>query len=385
MVNGLGMEAPPHNQIYEALKDVGSEIIKLANESCEKSREQLQRDGPGAVISFDGSWEHRRKAQRCLVAVCHQQRKTVIDYRIVGNCYPENAEEYCEIPQNMEVHALRLMMKKLRELPEITAYVHDNDAKTRKLFKLSIQNLTEFLDPGHAMKSFERILREAGKVLDDIAASLRSFMRKLLLMTNWTVERKKAAWRNVALHHMGNHTFCEFPHRHVDPWSKAQDANAMNCLTEFLKASEWILERCTNEWSTQFNESLNRTKSKYASKDVKWWWSFEARMACAILDRNRPFWKMELHARLGLPPMHPGVELQIIARENQRLLYKAHSAIADGETKAVFIRRVRARRAKKQVDPLQKLDYKVNPWLCRYPTGMAKKNGTRHPAPVFHQ
>jgi hypothetical protein len=52
----------------------------------------------------------------------------------------------------MEVHAMRLMLETLKQYPQITRYVHDNDAKTRKLFnKEGEVKLTEFLDPGHAM------------------------------------------------------------------------------------------------------------------------------------------------------------------------------------------------------------------------------------------
>jgi hypothetical protein len=76
MVNGLGMEAPPHNQIYAAMKSVCDVVKEMARESCEEARTKLLE---GATISFDGSLEHRRNAQRCLLTICHQQTKRVID------------------------------------------------------------------------------------------------------------------------------------------------------------------------------------------------------------------------------------------------------------------------------------------------------------------
>jgi hypothetical protein len=49
-------------------------------------------------------------------------------------------------------------------------------------------------------------------------------------------------------------------------WKEMNDKNVSKCLEKFIGKTE-----CTNEWLTQFNESLNRTKSKYGNKDVKWW------------------------------------------------------------------------------------------------------------------
>jgi hypothetical protein len=64
MANGIGFEVPPPNDIFNKLKLVCEEIIKMARESCERERERM---GSEAVISIDGSLEHRRKAQRCFV------------------------------------------------------------------------------------------------------------------------------------------------------------------------------------------------------------------------------------------------------------------------------------------------------------------------------
>jgi hypothetical protein len=270
----------------------------------------------------------------------------------------------------MEVHALKILIDELKESGlsgKIVAYVHDNDAKARKLFRDEWPGLKEWVDPGHAMKSFDRSFIHFAGNLKPVQKSLQNFMLMLLRNSEWTVDEKLAAWRNVSNHFRGNHEHCPFNHGETCVWEKMQDPKVSESLDAFLEKTEWILERCTNEWSTQFNESLNRTKSKYANKDVKWWGSYEARMACAVLDRNSPFWKLELHANLGLTPMDPGAILQLTARENQRLMYKAHHSMENrelnGNSKSAYIRRVRSTRQQKEKAPLQQCGYRVNPYL----------------------
>jgi hypothetical protein len=365
MVNGMRWEVPSGNQIADLSKFACEEIIKMARESCVHARTLLRAE---AVISVDGSWEHRRNAKRCFVPVCYQQEHKVIDYIIVGNKVPESDPTYCYFPQNMEVHALKLMIDDLKQYPQITAYVHDNDAKARKLFREQWPELREYVDTGHAMKSFERIFLKFLKVLKPVKESLQAFMRILLRTSDLSIEEKLDAWRNVPNHFRGDHERCIYQHGTTAVWEDINDKNVYDCLKTFLDKTEWILQKCTNEWSTQFNESLNRTKSKYGNKNVKWGCSYEARMACAVLDRNSPFWKLELHRRLNLTPMDPCAILQMIARENQRLVHKAHHSMENGksELKTKFMRRIRSTRQKKEAAPLRQSQYKVNPWLNKW-------------------
>ena len=74
----------------------------------------------------------------------------------------------------------------------------------------------------------------------------------------------------------------------------------MDALKKFVNSTEFIIESCSTEFDTQSNESFNRTKLKYATKDVKCGKSWEYRMMCAVLDRNEEYWKLELYDRLEL-------------------------------------------------------------------------------------
>ena len=56
---------------------------------------------------------------------------------------------------------------------------------------------------------------------------------------------------------------------------------------------------------------------KYATKDVRWGASYEARMMCAILSRNVPDWKRKLYDSLNLDPLDPETEDFIQQREFQ--------------------------------------------------------------------
>jgi outer membrane receptor for Fe3+-dicitrate len=64
MVNGIGFEIPPHNDIFKASTLVCEEITKMAREFCERKGGRMDSN---VVISIDGSWEHRRKVQQCIV------------------------------------------------------------------------------------------------------------------------------------------------------------------------------------------------------------------------------------------------------------------------------------------------------------------------------
>jgi hypothetical protein len=225
------------------------------------------------------------------------------------------------------------------------------------------------------MKSFERKLLKTGKELKDIADSLRRFMQTLLRMSNWTVEKKVEAWLNSINHYLGIHTKCPFEgHDTGTRWAKLDQETTNLLLRQFLEDTAPILQKCSREFSTQMNESLNRSKSKYGDKDVKWWWTWEARMACAVLDRNWPFWKVDLHGRLGLRARSAGVQLQIIARENQRLMTKARFGIDDENVKEKFIKRVRAARPRKQAVPMGEMGYKTNPYLRLFPEPLDSGN-----------
>jgi hypothetical protein len=83
---------------------------------------------------------------------------------------------YACAPETLEVIALIHLLPELMQLPQIVGYVHDNDAKTRKVIRESGWGIQEFLDPGHASNSFQKALQKAS-FNEDISSRLTRWMR----------------------------------------------------------------------------------------------------------------------------------------------------------------------------------------------------------------
>lgn len=65
--------------VFKEMVNIGDEIISMARESMEKHREAIT---PGTVISFDGSWDHRRRGSNCILAVFSCQTQKIIECQI---------------------------------------------------------------------------------------------------------------------------------------------------------------------------------------------------------------------------------------------------------------------------------------------------------------
>lgn len=97
----------------------------------------------------------------------------------------------------------------------------------------------------------------------------------------------------------------------------------MKLLEEFLLKTVFIVDTCVEHYTIQANESLHRLKLKYACKDVKWGFTNEARMTCAVLDRNEIGWKLKLkYDHLGLPPLCPDKYDKLWKMEHARISRK---------------------------------------------------------------
>jgi hypothetical protein len=223
---------------------------------------------------------------------------------------------YAYAPQNLEVIVVIHLLPELMQLPQIVGYVHDNDAKTQKVIRDSGWGIQEFLDPGHAGKSFQKAVQKAS-FNEDISSRLRRWMRQLLREPDLTKDQKLDAWRNTIYHLTGYHENCPFSHGPVRITIDQHQGDLIALVIEFLRKTERILECCDSGFTTQINESFNRAKLKYATKDQKWGFPWDARMVCSVLDRNRPSWKLNLVDRLALPPI--AAEVRLCFEHDERL------------------------------------------------------------------
>lgn len=83
----------------------------------------------------------------------------------------------------MEAQGLKALLPELMTLKQITGYVYDNDAKTRKIIHDAGWKIEEFLDVGHRQKSFERKInnfnRKNHRILKEIEHSLKKWLQLL--------------------------------------------------------------------------------------------------------------------------------------------------------------------------------------------------------------
>jgi hypothetical protein len=261
------------------------------------------------------------------------------------------------------------VIPELKALGKIVAYVHDNDAKAKKAIVTAKWSIQEKLDPGHAFKSFDRKLKkfnaQHGKALSEIEDRLRRFLKDLMYRQDLSAWEKVELWRNAALHFAGDHKHCRIEHNPKRPpkvWSRASDPAAMALLKEFLAKTESVVEHVDGAFSTQMNESINRSKIKFADKDHQWRTTWTARMACAVLDRNAPNWRLMLYDRLNLPPLSPGSRLFLEVRERRRLAEKDWRTSEEFKIERRAQRKRIAAAAKANKVSQSELDYKPSPW-----------------------
>ena len=303
----LNADLPSLRCFYQSQHTVGSMIVRMAEESMAKVRAGLPQ---GTVVSIDGSWDHRRNGANCSLCVIDQGSGKVVDLVNVSRKVDPASENYCPTPQSMEAKALGISLKKLMQLPQIVAYVHDNDAHASRLIRDSHWNVEEKLDPNHCAKSFERRLAtfrgRHGKILDEIEESLKKWFHALI-RSPISPDEKAEMWHNCINHYKGDHTKCRHKEDQVcQVWSYANSQEHVKLLEGFLKATEKFVRKVDLAYSTQRNESFNLRKTRYAPKHVCWQWSYLARVMCAVLDVNEgPVWKLRLLSRLGLPQLSP--------------------------------------------------------------------------------
>lgn len=310
------------NRLFEEIMRIGDMIISMARESMAKAYSEIE---PGTVISFDGSWDHRRRGSNCILAVFSCTTHKIIECALVSNKVGRRSENYCESPTMMEAKALSMVIPKLIQDPRIAGYVHDHDAKASKMIEDAGWNIKGYLDPGHCMKAFKKRLtkfeQENKGILKGIEGPLTRWMATLMKYDG-PVEEKLSHWRNSVKHYMGDHSHCIHGRVPVHYWDRAGDVEAVAALKKFIASTEFILESSSTEFDTQSNESFHRTKLKYATKDVKWGRSWTSRMMCAVLDRNWPYWKLTLYERLGLPKLSTECERLLRNYEDERLARK---------------------------------------------------------------
>ena len=268
----------------------------------------------------------------------------------------------------MEAAGLQAVVPRLMQNPKIVGYVHDNDGKARTIPEQFGWHITEYLDPGHAKKSFENrfqnFQRNNGRILKRIESQLLHWMW-ILIHSNYHVRWRVFFWQNALNHFCGNHFFCLHAPIYGPCWDQAQNPVAQYALKKFLDDTQFIIEKCDGRYNTQSNESLHRKKLKYATKDVRWGFSWHARMMCAVLSKNLPGWKWRLYDALGLDELPAETQNKLVKKEieeyGRSILVKTFDYRSARNTQRKRLRLV-TQAQQRQRNPLQ---YGPNPYMAR--------------------
>lgn len=259
---------------------------------------------PDSCIGFDGSWSHRRNADHCLVDLIDTRTNKVVDFEVVTRTRAREGD-FVGSSNAMECEGLRRMIPRWKHFARVTAYVHDKDAKTRKVICESGWQIQEKIDMNHLMKSFRRKFKKfqarSPTRFRGLKGKLEAFFRVLLHLDE-TNEWKKWKWCNAVNHFAGDHSDCP-AHGEAMPWRDIDVGENRQLLTEFLEKTAQLFDKCDPRHSTQMCESLHAVKAHYANKLYAWQTSWAARICAAILSVNEVNWAMMLYERLGLPPL----------------------------------------------------------------------------------
>ena len=325
---------PSKSSFYSCLGRVSEAVIGLAKENALLWRAQVS---PGACISLDGCWDHRRNGRYCIVAAIEQLLKKVIAIGVCQRSTAGHQTPWKISPQNMESVCVQQIAAELREDTRIVAYCHDNDSRIRSLLKRMCPHWHEKLDPNHTVKTFTRLFekfnKQCGGKLADIEASLIKFMYFLIDFPVAPSEKVKL-WENTINHFSGDHTKC-LPHRPSKTiWKHADDQGAREALAQLLAKSSFIIERCQKPYSTQLNECLHSIKSHIMPKELAWRATAFGRLYLSILIfNNAPNWKEGLRLKLGLPELRPEVCCRLRAIETIRRAQRGRRSTAQYKEK----------------------------------------------------
>lgn len=171
---------PPGKSVYyKNLKDIIDAIATLAREQVNIEQQKMV---PGTVISFDGSWDHRRHGKCCIVVAIDQIRKKIIDFEIIQKSSKLFPTDYHGSPQGMETEAVKRISLRLKNDRRIVGYVHDRDSSVASYMR-NHWPITEYLDRNHSIKTlatkFKIVENVCGKQ-DQLFTHLHNFMNYLI-------------------------------------------------------------------------------------------------------------------------------------------------------------------------------------------------------------
>jgi hypothetical protein len=331
---------PSRSTFYRTQKFLEPFIESEALESCARVRSTMSTD---SCIAFDGSWSCARHAWHCFCLFTDARRKLCADFTVVSKVKTNSSSTYMGACQSMETEGLKRLAEKwinhYPTYPAVTRFAHDNDSHARYLLREMHWNFTEFLDPNHAQKC---VFKQLDRAFHSYPSQLRELQPRLLRWWKFLIRSEPdlnvrlELWCGTIQHLKGDHRLCS--HQRVKAgylWSGAGSPILEELLLTFLERSGDILTKVDVRYSTNYNESVNGTKSRFAPKNFAFTVSFPVRCCLAVLSRNDPKeWYQKLRRRVQLTVLPP-LFSNFLQRTTDRALAQRQQRAMPGAADAI--------------------------------------------------
>jgi hypothetical protein len=167
------------------------------------------------------------------------------------------------------------------------------------------------------LKHLTTVFRDHPGEVEELREALANWLNNIIYDPRpeglWDEKRRR--WLNAAAHFSGQHDHCDHSSQTgAAHWRGARDPTLQERLRTFLQNAVEILAQVDRRYTTNFNESLNSTKAKFAPKQYAFPVSFSIRCCAAVLSRNDPStWYGKLRSRVALEEL-PSLFHQVLTQ-----------------------------------------------------------------------
>lgn len=289
------------SSFYNTQKIVVPTIIELAKESCKEAFDMMPNN---STVAIDGSWAHRRNARQCIVDAIDTKNHKIIDFVFISKNAYEKAI-YRNVSSNlMEFEGLKCLLPRLKASSKVLKICRDDDVKIPNLMRDINWSIENKIDTGHRIKNYDTIFKKhnkySGGKLNGLKKKVKSWL-ELCLEEDSDTETKLKKYMNSYYHFLGIHKFCNHSEGKGYVWKHRGDKVAQEGLWRLLLETSDIIVKYESGVTTNWNEAFHFIKSRLAPKEYHWEYSWEARVAAAILQFNHPYgWILDLIDRLRI-------------------------------------------------------------------------------------
>lgn len=313
-----GIIPPSLKEIELYAPDVMKALKEMASESVTKACEEMPSN---AVVSLDGSWDHRRNGKIMILDLICEQTHKIVDYELVYKTIRKFTGNY-EGPSNlMEAEAFKRMIPRLMKNNKIIELIKDGDVKISKIVQDFHWGVILKNDPNHQLLHFDTIWKKWNDLcngkLFGLKERLLSYLKGILYETSTTTE-KLQKWENAINHFTGNHVNCP-PHSIEKLWKHRDDQSALESLKGLINDLKPIIQNFERYHTTNYNENFHSIKAHLLLKNNYQGYLAVGRIFASILQYNYPdFWVFKLFDYLHLASLPVSASVKLLQMFKQR-------------------------------------------------------------------